>query len=590
MAEFAACLIGIISAGTKVAMVLSKVASEVGSAGKEAQVMAREIRSFCTILRNISQTVDIVKEANQAAHCSEIIFDMTAASQQLFTEILDLVDSTQKVTVGPGGAKLNLAGRIKWAMNKPKFMFLRTAIEAYKSDLCLLLGSLQVAQSVDVQKSLMPQTTMAADEPVTQPERASRVISQNLEELALDYQASLQELEAARYALSEDEEEDPFPPMRRLEGSSADNRSPTATTNPRRDPKLVSMIRSLREEVGSLCSATSSVYSTNTTSSIYSSISMHSARLSQLVEQLSLDDSPALQDLRRTSLAMSIHEVQPHRDSPNFSNPISYGLAPPSGRPIPRLPRNSASASTSPVLAVPNASPLLPNRALKELRQWPGGVPPWDNTSVTLDFLRAFIVPCTAIMDEKKASLFWDWVKVAAEDLSRLHSRSKLVYMAQVMKAYALQVPQYTPEQPPVPPGPLSPGFPGAASEEEEEEEEREGEVSKSPSVEIFKSLRVSMNDTTTKILPAALRKYKINADDSYSLYLLYQDSGEERLMLPEDKPLLLFKQMDKLGKKPMFMLRKNTSITTGPISTNLFHPAYPNPFPAYPKSGPAFI
>ncbi|KAH6723990.1 hypothetical protein DL95DRAFT_335392 [Leptodontidium sp. 2 PMI_412] len=75
-------------------------------------------------------------------------------------------------------------------------------------------------------------------------------------------------------------------------------------------------------------------------------------------------------------------------------------------------------------------------------------------------------------------------------------------------------------------------------------------------SVEIFKSFRVSMEDPCYKVLPAALKKYNINAPwEQYALYIVYGD--KERCLGMEEKPLILFKQLDKEGKKPMFMLRK---------------------------------
>lgn len=78
-------------------------------------------------------------------------------------------------------------------------------------------------------------------------------------------------------------------------------------------------------------------------------------------------------------------------------------------------------------------------------------------------------------------------------------------------------------------------------------------------SVEIFKSFRVSMDDPCHKVLPAALRKYQINAPwDQYALYIVYGD--QERCLGMDEKPLILFKQLDKEGKKPMFMLRKTTN------------------------------
>lgn len=78
-------------------------------------------------------------------------------------------------------------------------------------------------------------------------------------------------------------------------------------------------------------------------------------------------------------------------------------------------------------------------------------------------------------------------------------------------------------------------------------------------SVEIFKSFRVSMDDPCHKVLPAALKKYQINAPwDQYALYIVYGD--QERCLGLDEKPLILFKQLDREGKKPMFMLRKTNS------------------------------
>ena len=83
------------------------------------------------------------------------------------------------------------------------------------------------------------------------------------------------------------------------------------------------------------------------------------------------------------------------------------------------------------------------------------------------------------------------------------------------------------------------------------------------PSVEIFKSFRVSMEDPCHKVLPAALKKYNINADwRQYALYIVYGD--QERCLGLEEKPLILFKQLDREGKKPMFMLRRHAAPMEG--------------------------
>ncbi|KAH7370676.1 hypothetical protein BKA65DRAFT_22171 [Rhexocercosporidium sp. MPI-PUGE-AT-0058] len=79
---------------------------------------------------------------------------------------------------------------------------------------------------------------------------------------------------------------------------------------------------------------------------------------------------------------------------------------------------------------------------------------------------------------------------------------------------------------------------------------------SSTASVEIFKCFRVNMEDPCYKVLPAVLKKYNISAPwEQYALYIVYGD--HERCLGLEEKPLLLFKQLDKAGKKPMFMLRR---------------------------------
>lgn len=85
-------------------------------------------------------------------------------------------------------------------------------------------------------------------------------------------------------------------------------------------------------------------------------------------------------------------------------------------------------------------------------------------------------------------------------------------------------------------------------------------------SVEIFKSFRVSWEDPCYKVLPAALKKYQIYSDPkNYALYIVYGD--QERCLALDEKPLLLFKQLEKEGRKPMFMLRKIHQDNPGYVS-----------------------
>lgn len=76
---------------------------------------------------------------------------------------------------------------------------------------------------------------------------------------------------------------------------------------------------------------------------------------------------------------------------------------------------------------------------------------------------------------------------------------------------------------------------------------------------ELLKSFRVSVEDPCHKVLPVALKRYQINDDwRQYALYIVHGD--QERCLGLEEKPLMLFKQLDREGRKPMFMLRKHAS------------------------------
>jgi protein STE50 len=74
--------------------------------------------------------------------------------------------------------------------------------------------------------------------------------------------------------------------------------------------------------------------------------------------------------------------------------------------------------------------------------------------------------------------------------------------------------------------------------------------------VEIFKSLRLGLDDPCYKILPHALKKYNIQDDwRNYAMYIGYGD--QERPVGLDEKPLALFRDLERKGKRPMFMLRK---------------------------------
>lgn len=105
-------------------------------------------------------------------------------------------------------------------------------------------------------------------------------MSIDLQNMANDYQASIQEMEAIR--LDAENELPTDPPWEALpdDGDQAD----TMTIEARQDPQLQELITTARDEVHNL-RPESSVYS-GSTASIYSSLSLHSRHLSLVVDEL----------------------------------------------------------------------------------------------------------------------------------------------------------------------------------------------------------------------------------------------------------------------------------------------------------------
>ena len=69
---------------------------------------------------------------------------MTDTSLEMFSEILDASESVRGMAKD---GKFGFVGKLQWAVfQKPKITFLREALEAYKSNLTLMLGALDVVE------------------------------------------------------------------------------------------------------------------------------------------------------------------------------------------------------------------------------------------------------------------------------------------------------------------------------------------------------------------------------------------------------------------------------------------------------------
>lgn len=73
---------------------------------------------------------------------------MTDASLEMFTEILATSHEIRNLSTGKNG-KFGFVSRVQWAVfQKPRIALLRGALEGYKSNLTLMLGTLDTVEKV----------------------------------------------------------------------------------------------------------------------------------------------------------------------------------------------------------------------------------------------------------------------------------------------------------------------------------------------------------------------------------------------------------------------------------------------------------
>lgn len=64
------------------------------------------------------------------------------------------------------------------------------------------------------------------------------------------------------------------------------------------------------------------------------------------------------------------------------------------------------------------------------------------------------------------------------------------------------------------------------------------------------------------KVLPQIARRHKVRGDwRSVGLVVCYGD--QERMIGLEEKPLAIYKELQREGKKPIFMIRENNGLKT---------------------------
>ncbi|KAK5674309.1 hypothetical protein LTS10_012893 [Elasticomyces elasticus] len=134
-------------AGAKLGMTLYTIADGVGSAGREARLIADEVSLFSQALTALSKSLE--RRTSQSARLHTIAQELSVSCQAALVELSALAEELS-LSGGKKRRKLpTLVAKIKWMLQKPKVVFLRSSISSFKSTLILLVASMDYTEAVD---------------------------------------------------------------------------------------------------------------------------------------------------------------------------------------------------------------------------------------------------------------------------------------------------------------------------------------------------------------------------------------------------------------------------------------------------------
>ncbi|KAF2433954.1 RA-domain-containing protein [Tothia fuscella] len=645
MAELVASIIGIVSAGTKVAFVLSQLANDIGSAGREARIVAMEIRGSCAVLTTLQDVLSRVQTSDYFAHCADVTNDMTNTSLEMFAEIIDVIEGLHLAS-DISESKLNVRRRLQWVFQKPKILMLRAALDAYRSNLALMLGTLDIAEKTT--RSLGHEITKAVIEEEEQDFK-------RLNELQKDHRTSIIRLQEIEYRVSQSKESE-IQDSSMIEDTrvwseitvkDASPSSPATSNENSFLPQAEAIVSDLRNELEKLRSSRTS-FQTSTPDNIRARVSQYENRLSQLVESdqarisgrwsraLSIAQMQALEEAPKLPVLPKTHQALNLLDSPTLpaadlevpakSSPLSSFihwmdaanrerrrttldwiytkyepelLAQKSGNrtrqllqqknilelKIARLERqlsqssNSLDSSTLSKPSSPSEPGLNPfedpDLLSSNLASTDHYLYQSDTSGIKIGINNAAprqggrVSPGSVGLDDPSFTRYPVNRNLGTSSINTDSGSLKPPSPGRTPRNAKRQSGLWSPgssvdaRSTNTPPRPRSPALPQI---DEQDNEKKPISPSGSPTPapdDTFKSFRVSIDDPVYKVLPAALQKYNITTDwQQYALYIVYGD--QERCLGREERPLILFKQLDKEGKKPMFMLRKHAAPVHG--------------------------
>ncbi|KAL1623165.1 hypothetical protein SLS54_004652 [Diplodia seriata] len=537
-------IVGIAATGVSVSLTLYQFADEVGSAAKDAKQIGSEISNFCFILRILASTLEEA-DAASVLHCKDVAEKMNERCLAMFVEIIELVNELQKHVGIPGENSSKWTKRIRWALQKPRIMYLRASLDTYKATLSLMLETLHLADKIAKRRTIFSDVADPEDD------GQQRSLIESLERAHRASITELQELEEQKF--DEPEVECPMSPADDVDSDIFARASCVSTAS----VESYFLVQSLREDLESLRASRASTSSYVLVDGHPTLPTRNSLWLSE--EQANLNRwSCSLLNAPNEPLNSRTSQLSPDLRRARRMTQISGGMVQmPSLATV--LEAGDDSAGGNPSHATPKSSSnqLLDSdfpTAINAIQTWTAALSPEDRYkvwSIILPFvLQSPSPPC---QESEQSRFEWD---------ASGPRPARPVSLPPNINTSASPPPQIPPLSSAANTYPTRASYP-----------RRHRETSPDPNAgrkptrpqhgEFFKSFRVGIDDTTRTVLPIALKKHNIIGDSrQYAMYIVHGD--QKRCLGLNEKPLALFKRLESEGRRPMFMLREHATPVKG--------------------------
>lgn len=139
-------ILGVAGGAAKLSISLFSIAAAIGTAGVEVRAFASNASSLAQVLTNLSDA--LVTKEPVSPKAKTIADDLITLCQTILDDSNKLIKKLRPLVELTGSAQKRFILRIRWVFEKSKFATHVQSLEALKSTLSLLIGTVNYSEGV----------------------------------------------------------------------------------------------------------------------------------------------------------------------------------------------------------------------------------------------------------------------------------------------------------------------------------------------------------------------------------------------------------------------------------------------------------